>query len=87
MEPGVEPVRIAQRGKLAPCANEGFLHRVLRQVRRPKDQTSHRIQAIAGGGREDFECLVVSAAGRLDEISPHTLSITSTASITTRSTL
>ena len=80
IEPGVEPIRIAQRGKLLPRANERFLHRVLRQVRRPKDQASDRVQAIAGGGREDFECLVVSAARRLDEIAPHTLSITGTAS-------
>ena len=67
-----------ERGKLLPCANKRFLHRVLRQVGRPKDQASDRVQAITGGGREDFERLVVSVACRLDEIAPHSLSITHT---------
>jgi hypothetical protein len=35
-------------------------------------------KAIAGGGREDFKCLVVSVACCRDEIAPHPLSITNT---------
>ena len=75
IEPGVEPVGIAQRGKLLPGPNQGFLHRILREGRVPKDETSNRVEAISSGGREDFEGLVVSATGSLDEISPHSLSI------------
>ncbi len=88
MEPGVEPIRIAQRGKLTPRANERFLDRVLRQVRRPKDQASDRIQAIAGGCRKDFECLVISAGVplRRDRAS-YPLSIFSTAWVTALSSM
>jgi hypothetical protein len=78
MEPGIEPIRIAQRGKLLPRANESFLHRVLRQVSLSKDQASDRVKAIASGGREDFECLMVSAGCSLDEIAPHSFSISGT---------
>ena len=78
MEPGVEPVRIAQRGQLPPCADERFLDRVLRQIGVPKDQASDRVEAITGGGREDFKSLVIAASGRLDEIAPHARSITCT---------
>ena len=78
IEPGIELVRIAQGGKLLPRANKRFLHCVLRQVRSPKDQPSDRVQAITGGGREDFKCLVVSAPPRLNELAPHSLSISGT---------
>ena len=82
VEPGIEPIRIAQRGKLLPRANESFLHRILRQPLVPEDQASDRVQAIAGRGREDFECPVVPASCSLDEIAPHTPSITSPVSMT-----
>ena len=81
MEPGVEPIRITQGGKLLPRANKSFLHRVLRKVRGPKDQASDRVETIAGRGRKDFKSLVVSTACRLDEIAPHSLSIAGTATV------
>lgn len=44
----------------------------------PASSERDRVQAVAGGGREDFEGLMVSVAGCLDEISPHALSIVGT---------
>ena len=82
MEPGVEPVGVAKLRKLPPRVDERFLDRVLGQVRRPEDQASDGVQPVTGGGREDFECLVIAALCRLDEVSPHPLSI----SVTSRST-
>ena len=60
-----------------PRANKSFLHGVLRQGRVPKDQASDRVQAIASGCREEFESLVIAAGCRLNEISPHALSVSS----------
>jgi hypothetical protein len=54
-----------------PGAHERFLHGILRQVGRPEDQPSDRIQTITSGGREGFESLVITAGGGFDEISPH----------------
>jgi hypothetical protein len=38
MQPGVEPVRIAEARKVPPRADESILNSVLRQVGIPKDQ-------------------------------------------------
>jgi hypothetical protein len=76
MEPGIEFIGIAERRKLLPSAHESFLHCILREVRFPNDEASDRVQAVPGRGREDFERFVISACCCLDEISPHTLSIT-----------
>jgi hypothetical protein len=44
-----------------PRPNERVLHRILNKVGRPEDQTGDCVQALAGGGREDLEGLMVSA--------------------------
>src|SRR3954468_10623589 len=43
MEPGVETLRIAETGEVAPGSNTGFLDRVARELRVPDDQSGGRV--------------------------------------------
>ena len=44
MEPGIEPVRIAETGQVAPGADERFLDRVARELRVAEDEPGCRVQ-------------------------------------------
>ena len=51
MEPGVEPVRVAQAGQVAPGGHERVLERILRPLDITNDPLREREQAIAPGHR------------------------------------
>jgi len=44
VKPGLEPIRVAETGQVAPGADECFLDRVARELRVPKDEASGRVQ-------------------------------------------
>ena len=71
MEPGVEPVGVAQRRQVPPGSDEGVLGRVLREVGVAKEESSDRVQPIDGAGREHAEGLTVSASRPIDELRLH----------------
>src|SRR4029078_7985750 len=48
VEPGVEPLRVAQPGQIAPGSDEGVLDRVSRELAIPEDQSGGGVQARYG---------------------------------------
>ena len=48
MEPGVETIRVAQAGQIAPGSDERLLDRVARELRVPEDEASRSVQPRAG---------------------------------------
>ena len=71
MQPGIEPLGIAQAGQLSPGLDEGFLDCVLGQLDVAEHEAGNPEETVAGGDREDLEGLVITAPGRLHESSRH----------------
>ena len=71
MQPGIEPIGIAQAGQLSPGLDEGFLDCVLGQLDVAEHEAGDPKETVAGGAREDLEGLVITAPGRLHESSRH----------------
>jgi hypothetical protein len=71
VQPGVEPIGIAQAGQLSPGLDEGFLDGVLGKWEVAEHEARDPEEAVSGRDREDLEGLVVTALGRLDECSRH----------------
>jgi hypothetical protein len=71
LEPGVEPVRIAEAGQFAPGDHQRLLHRVLGQVDVAEDASRDPEERVAPRACQDRERLLVAALGQLDEIPLH----------------
>src|SRR5206468_10224327 len=71
VEPGVEPVRIAEAGQLAPGDHQCLLHRILGPVDVAEDSLSNREEPVRAGACQDAKGLPVAQLGLLDEIAIH----------------
>jgi hypothetical protein len=67
IEPGVEPVGIAQPRQVPPGSNERLLDRVARQLTVSEDQTGGRVQARGGGPNERAEGFAIAFSCALHE--------------------
>ena len=73
LEPGVEPLRIAEAGQLAPGDHQRLLHSVLGEADVAENAASNPVQHVPTRASQDGECLLVAALGLLDEIAIHSL--------------
>src|SRR4051794_16804352 len=71
VEPGIEPVRIAETGQLAPGDHQCLLHRILGPVDVSEDSLTDREEPVGAGADQDAEGLPVALLGLLDEIAIH----------------
>jgi len=67
VEPGVEPVRVAQPGQVTPGSNEGVLDRVSRELAVPQDQSSGCVQPSEGSAGDRGEGVMIAPSRSLDE--------------------
>ena len=71
VEPGAEPVRIAEAREVTPGDHQRVLQSILGSVDVPKDPVRNREAAVAMKAYQVDECLLVAALGRYDEIPIH----------------
>jgi hypothetical protein len=69
MEPGVEPVGVAEAPQVPPGAEEAFLDRIARELRVPEDEASGRVQPRDGPVDELGEGVMIALPRSLDESS------------------
>jgi len=67
VQPGVEPVRIAQPGQVPPGSDERILDRVSRELAVPEDETSCRVQPREGSAGDRGEGVMIALPRSLDE--------------------
>ena len=65
-QPGVEPMRIAQRPQVGPGADERVLHGILRAAAIAQDEGGGREQPVDAGCGQCREGLAIASAGRAD---------------------
>src|SRR6478672_11997290 len=70
-EPGVEPLDVPQAGKLSPRVDERLLDGVLGALPVPEDQAGNGVEAVASGGRQGLEGLVIAVPRRYDVVALH----------------
>ena len=68
MDPGVEPIGIAEPGQVPPRPDERVLHRVAGQVLVAEDQASHGLETADRGVEEQGEGVMVASPGSLHEL-------------------
>jgi hypothetical protein len=73
MEPGVEPVRIAESRQITPGDHQRVLQGILGPIDVTKDPLSERVEAVATHTDQVGVCLPVTAPCRLDKIAIHGL--------------
>ena len=71
MEPGVEPIGIAQTPEIAPGSDQGVLDGILGGIPVAEDPPRDRVQAVVCRNRESLEGLVVAPLCALDELGRH----------------
>jgi hypothetical protein len=71
VEPGVEPLDVAQRGQIPPGPDQCFLGCILREFGVAQDHASDGVQPIDGATGEHAEGLAVSASRSVDEFRLH----------------
>jgi hypothetical protein len=71
MDPGVEPVRIAEATKVTPGDHQRVLHGILGPIDIPEDPLCDREEAIAARTHQVDECRLVAALRCLDEVAIH----------------
>ena len=71
VEPGVEPVRIAEAGQVAPGDHQRVLHGILGPVDVAEDPLRDREEPVATRADQVGVCLPVPVSCRLDEIAIH----------------
>ena len=69
VQPGFEPVGIAESRQLSPGSNECLLDRVARELRVPEDQPSGSVQPREGGVDELGEGIMIAPPRAFDELS------------------
>ena len=67
VEPGVETVRIAQPGQVAPGSEEGLLHDVARELAISEDESGRPVQPRGGAFDEHREGVMIASLCPLDE--------------------
>lgn len=67
VQPGVEAVRVAKPGQVAPGADESLLDRVARELRVAEDQSSRRVQPREADIDERGEGVMFASPRSLDE--------------------
>ncbi len=73
MQPGVEPVRVAQAAQVTPRPDERVLDRVLSRVFVAHDPLRDRVEPVIGGRGERVERGVVATLCALDKLGRHRL--------------
>jgi len=68
-KPGLEAIRIAERGQVPPGADESLLDRVPRELGVPEDQAGRRVEPRDEPAREHGEGVMVAPHRTLDELS------------------
>ena len=71
VQPGVEPLAVAQRRKVAPGAEQRLLGGVLGAVRITQDPVGQGIAAVDAGRHQGRERVLVAIPGPLDELGLH----------------
>jgi hypothetical protein len=69
VQPGVESVRIAEPGQVAPRPDVRFLHGITSEVVIAKDEPGHRLESRDRTAQEHGEGVVVASPRSLDEFS------------------
>jgi len=69
VDPGIEPVGVAQARQIPPRLDECVLDRVARELRVPEDQASRRVQPRDDPADERGEGVMIALSGPLDESS------------------
>ena len=69
MQPGVEPIRVAQRGQITPGTDEGVLDGVRRPVRVPDHEPGGRVEAGDRGACQLGEGVMIALPRSLHEVS------------------
>ena len=67
VEPGVEAVRVAQPGQIAPGSNEGILDRVSRELAVPEDEAGGSVQPREGSAGDHGKGVMIALPRSLDE--------------------
>jgi hypothetical protein len=71
VQPGIEPLDVAQRRQVAPGSDQRFLGGVLGEIGVAQDEASGGIQSIDGAAGQHGKGLPVSASCPLDEFRLH----------------
>ena len=71
MQPGVEPIGIAQRGQITPGTDKSVLHGVIGLFGIPKNQASGSIEAIDRGACQRSKGVMIAPQCSLHEFSLH----------------
>jgi hypothetical protein len=75
VEPGIEPVDIAQGRQIAPRTHQRVLCGILREVSVAEDQAGDGVQPIDGSASEHRERLAISTSSTLHKLGVHTGSL------------
>ena len=70
-QPGVESVRVAQRGQITPGTDEGVLDGVRRPIRIPEHEPGGRVEAGDRGACQLGEGVMIAPPRSLHEVSRH----------------
>ena len=71
VQPGIEPLDVAQRRQIPPGSNQRVLGCILREFGVAQDEASDPVQPIDGATGQDAEGLMVSASRPVDEFRLH----------------
>jgi hypothetical protein len=71
VQPGIEPLDVAQGRQVAPRADNGFLGRILRKLRVAEEQASDPVQPIDGAGGQNGEGFAVSPSRPVHDFRLH----------------
>src|SRR4029079_34648 len=71
MQPGVEPVRVADGPDVEPGRDQRLLDRIDREAAAAEDKASRSMQAVERVGGQRRERVVVTRLCPQDEVSPH----------------
>ena len=69
VDPGIEPLRIAERRQVAPSPDQCLLDRVSRELVVPEDQPGCRVQPRDGRAGQRREGVMIASLRSLDETS------------------
>ena len=67
VQPGMEPIRIAQPGQVTPGSDEGVLDRVSRELAVPEDEAGCRVQPREGSAGDRGKGVMIALPRSLDE--------------------
>lgn len=71
MDPGIEPIRIAETRQVAPGDHQRVLQGILGSVDVPEDPVRDREETVAARPDQIDESRLVAVLGRLDEVAIH----------------